>query len=137
MVNLIDQQIENPLTSRNKIIFFENCVLFFFFDIFVVISQGCAFLYLTGINDSISSLEVDATYWLITHHHFLWFLMQVCHRNGNIRMINEWVFLRIKKVEKYCGIKNQRKLFQLQSVAKIYLTEMQKINIFESYWIDN
>ena len=75
MVNLIDQQIENPLTSRNKIIFFENWVLFFFFDIFVVISQGCAFLYLTGINDSISNLEVDATYWLITHHHFLWFLM--------------------------------------------------------------
>ena len=74
MVNLIDQQIENPLTSRNKIIFFENWVLFFF-DIFVVISQGCAFLYLTVINDSISSLEVDATYWLITHHLFLWFLM--------------------------------------------------------------
>ena len=76
MVNLIDQQIENPLTSRNKIFFLKiECFFFFFFDIFVVISQGCAFLYLTVINDSISSLEVDATYWLITHHLFLWFLM--------------------------------------------------------------
>ena len=65
-----------PLNQQKQDIFFENWVLFFFFfDIFVVISQGCAFLYLTGINDSISSLEVDATYWLITHHHFLWFLM--------------------------------------------------------------